>query len=83
MKLIGVVAALIASLAAMPAASAQYRSPKDLKGWKIGVTAPGSSTHMAVQNLLVKNGLKPDDIAAVGVGASAGAWPYSEPISRG
>jgi len=38
---------------------------------------------MAVQNLLVKNGLKPDDIAAVGVGASAGTWPFSEPISRG
>ncbi|HEX6003357.1 MAG TPA: ABC transporter substrate-binding protein [Burkholderiales bacterium] len=53
--------------------AARYQSPKDLKGWKIGVTAPGSSTHMAVQNLLVKNGLKPDDIAAVGVGASAGA----------
>ena len=28
---------------------------------------------MAVQNLLVKNGLEADDIAAIGVGASAGA----------
>lgn len=55
------------------AKAAQYTSPKDMKGWKVGVTAPGSSTHMAVQNLLVKNGLKPDDIAAIGVGASAGA----------
>jgi NitT/TauT family transport system substrate-binding protein len=53
--------------------AAHYKSPKDLKGWKIGVTAPGSSTHMAVQNLLVKNGLKPDDVAAIGVGAGAGA----------
>lgn len=53
--------------------AAQYKSPKDMKGWKIGVTAPGSSTHMAVSNLLVKNGLKPDDISAIGVGASAGA----------
>lgn len=52
---------------------AQYKSPKDLKGWKIGVTAPGSSTHMAVQNLVVKEGLKPDDFSAIGVGASAGA----------
>lgn len=60
-------------LAVRKSKAAQYRSPKDLKGWKIGVTAPGSSTHMAVQNLLVKNGLKPDDIAAIGVGASAGA----------
>jgi len=60
-------------LAVHKSKAAQYKSPRDLKGWKIGVTAPGSSTHMAVQNLLVKNGLKPDDIAAIGVGASAGA----------
>jgi len=40
---------------------------------KVGVTAPGSSTHMAVQNLAVKAGLKPDDFAAILVGASAGA----------
>jgi NitT/TauT family transport system substrate-binding protein len=60
-------------LAVHKSKAAQYKSPKDLKGWKIGVTAPGSSTHMAVQNLLVKNGLKPDDISAIGVGASAGA----------
>ena len=60
-------------LAVHKSKAAEYKSPKDLKGWKIGVTAPGSSTHMAVQNLIVKSGLKPDDIAAVGVGASAGA----------
>lgn len=60
-------------LAVHKSKAAQYKSPKDLKGWKIGVTAPGSSTHMAVQNLLVKNALKADDIAAIGVGASAGA----------
>jgi NitT/TauT family transport system substrate-binding protein len=54
------------------AKAAQYKSPRDLKGMKFGVTAPGSSTHMAIQNLLVKNGLKPDDVAAIGVGASAG-----------
>ena len=60
-------------LAVHKSKAAQYKSPKDLKGWKIGVTAPGSSTHMAVQNLLVKNGLEADDIAAIGVGASAGA----------
>lgn len=60
-------------LAVHKSRASQYKSPKDLKGWKIGVTAPGSSTHMAVQNLLVKSGLKADDIAAIGVGASAGA----------
>jgi NitT/TauT family transport system substrate-binding protein len=55
------------------ARATQYKSPQDLKGLKVGVTAPGSSTHMAVQNLAVKAGLKPDDFAAIGVGASAGA----------
>src|SRR5688572_1779009 len=53
--------------------AAEYKSAKDLKGMKVGVTAPGSSTHMAVQNLAVRAGLKPDDFAAIGVGASAGA----------
>jgi NitT/TauT family transport system substrate-binding protein len=55
------------------AKAAQYKSAADLKGMKVGVTAPGSSTHMAVQNLAVKAGLKPDDFAAILVGASAGA----------
>lgn len=35
----------------------QYKSPKDMKGWKIGVTAPGSSTNMMVSSLLAKDGL--------------------------
>jgi NitT/TauT family transport system substrate-binding protein len=55
------------------AKAAQFKSPADLKGLKVGVTAPGSSTHMAVQNLAVRAGLKPDDFAAIGVGASSGA----------
>jgi len=53
--------------------AAKYKSPRDLKGLKIGVTAPGSSTNMFVNNLLAKEGLKPNDVAIVGVGASAGA----------
>ena len=40
---------------------------------KIGVTAPGSSTNMFVNVLLAKDGLKPDDVAIIGVGATAGA----------
>ena len=53
--------------------AAKYKSPKDLKGLKIGVTAPGSSTNMFVNNLLAKDGLKPTDVSIVGVGAGAGA----------
>jgi len=55
------------------AKAAQYKSGKDLKGMKIGVTAPGSSTNMFVNVLLAKDGLKPDDVAIIGVGATAGA----------
>ena len=53
--------------------AAKYRGARDLKGLKIGVTAPGSSTHMFVNNLLAKDGLKPSDVVAVGVGVGAGA----------
>jgi len=58
----------------MPKAKAgSYKSPADLKGMKIGVTAPGSSTNMFVNILLAKAGLKPDAVAIIGVGATAGA----------
>jgi NitT/TauT family transport system substrate-binding protein len=53
--------------------AAAYKSPADLKGMKIGVTAPGSSTNMFVNVLLAKAGLKPDAVAIIGVGATAGA----------
>jgi NitT/TauT family transport system substrate-binding protein len=53
--------------------AARYKSGRDLKGLKIGVTAPGSSTNMFVNNLLAKDGLKPSDVSIVGVGAGAGA----------
>ncbi len=51
----------------------KYRSPADLKGMKIGVTAPGSSTNMFVNILLAKSGLKPDDVSIIGAGVTAGA----------
>jgi sulfonate transport system substrate-binding protein len=50
-----------------------YRSPKDLKGLKIGVSAPGSSTHMILNHLLSTEGLKPSDVSIIGVGLGAGA----------
>ena len=55
------------------AKAAAYKSPKDLKGMKIGVTAPGSSTNMFVNILLAKEGLKPDDVSIIGVGTGGGA----------
>ena len=40
----------------------------DLKGMKIGVTAPGSSTHFLLNALIGKDGLKPEDVSVIGVG---------------
>ena len=54
--------------------AAKYRGPQDLKGLKVGVTAPGSSTNMFVNNILAKGGLKPTDVSVVGVGTSSGAF---------
>jgi NitT/TauT family transport system substrate-binding protein len=60
-------------LAVLAAKSQRYQGPRDLKGMKVGITAPGSSTHLMVQHLLVKNGLRPDDASFIGVGATASA----------
>src|SRR5450432_4788216 len=54
------------------AKAASYKSPKDLKGMKIGVSAPGSSTNRMVLHLLAKDGLKAEDVSFIGVGTSAG-----------
>jgi NitT/TauT family transport system substrate-binding protein len=48
--------------------AAGYSWPKDLKGMRIGVSAPGSSTHMLVNHLLASVGLTPDDVSIIGVG---------------
>jgi NitT/TauT family transport system substrate-binding protein len=50
----------------------KYKSPKDLKGLKIGISAPGSSTNMVANYLLAQGGLKPSDVAFIGIGAGAG-----------
>jgi len=51
--------------------AAGYHSPKDLKGLKVGVSAPGSSTNMVINYLLAQGGLKPTDVAIIGVGQGA------------
>ena len=50
-----------------------YKTPADLKGKKIGVSAPGSSTNMVANLVLSRAGLKAEDVSFVGVGTSAGA----------
>lgn len=60
---------LVTSNKTMP----DFKSVADLKGKKIGVTAPGSSTNMMANFVLAKAGLKPSDVSFIGVGASNGA----------
>jgi NitT/TauT family transport system substrate-binding protein len=50
-----------------------YKSPADLKGMKIGVTAPGSSSSFFVLYLMAKAGLKATDASFVGVGGGPAA----------
>src|SRR6476619_2541571 len=50
-----------------------YNSHADLKGMKVGVTAPGSSTHFFVLYLMAKAGLSPTDATFVGVGGGPAA----------
>lgn len=50
-----------------------YESLADLRGKKIGVTAPGSSTNMMANLVLARAGLKAGDVSFIGVGNSAGA----------
>ncbi|MCA3237815.1 MAG: ABC transporter substrate-binding protein [Curvibacter sp.] len=52
---------------------ANYKTVADLKGKKIGVTAPGSSTNMMANLVLSRAGLKAGDVSFIGVGTSAGA----------
>lgn len=56
-----------------PKTMPNFKSVADLKGKKIGVTAPGSSTNVLANYVLAKAGLKPSDVSFVGVGASNGA----------
>ncbi len=56
-----------------PKTMAGYKTVADLKGKKIGVTAPGSSTNVLVNFILAKAGLKPGDVSIIGVGAAQGA----------
>jgi len=51
----------------------KVNSVADLKGLKIGVTAPGSSTHNVVNYALEKAGLSARDVSIIGVGASSTA----------
>ncbi|MCD6682066.1 MAG: ABC transporter substrate-binding protein [Burkholderiaceae bacterium] len=52
---------------------AKYSSPADMKGMKIGVSAPGSSTNMVANYFLSKHGMKASDVSYIGVGTGSAA----------
>ncbi len=50
-----------------------FKQVSDLRGKKIGVSAPGSSTNMVANLVLSRAGLKASDVSFIGVGTAAGA----------
>lgn len=56
-----------------PKTMPNFKTVADLKGKKIGITAPGSSTNIMANFVLAKAGLKSSDVSFIGVGASSGA----------
>jgi len=48
----------------------EIRTPKDLKGRPIGVTAPGSATELLTLFLLHKEGIKREEVKIIGVGTN-------------
>jgi NitT/TauT family transport system substrate-binding protein len=48
----------------------EIKSIADLKGRPVGVTSPGSQTHMILGYLLSKHGVKPEDVKIVGAGGN-------------
>src|SRR5207237_4191222 len=59
--------------------AAAYKTPRDLKGLKIGVTAPGSSTHFMALHMMIQSGLKPDDASFIGIGSGGTVLAAVEP----
>src|SRR5580765_570420 len=56
-----------------PKTMPNFKSAAELKGKKLGVTAPGSSTNVLANFVLAKVGLKPGDVSIIGVGTGSGA----------
>jgi len=61
-------------LAVSPRTNKNINSISDLKGAVVGVSAPGSSTHLFLNYLLAKEGMNPEtDVSVIGIGLSGTA----------
>ncbi len=56
-----------------PDLAKKYHGPLDLKGLKIGVTAPGSATENILRIVLQKSGLDLSDVSEIGIGSGGSA----------
>jgi NitT/TauT family transport system substrate-binding protein len=61
------------SMGISPKTMPNYKTVADLRGKKIGISAPGSSTNMVANLILSRAGLKASDVSFIGVGTAAGA----------
>ncbi len=50
-----------------------FKEVAQLKGRRIGVTAPGSSSHVIANYVLGKAGIKPNEVSVIGIGSGSGA----------
>src|SRR5258707_1700474 len=61
------------ALVVAPKHTGAVRTVKDLAGKKVGVSAPGSSTHFFLNYMLAKNGVDPNSVGIIGIGLEATA----------
>lgn len=60
-------------MAGRPDTTFDPAKPETIKGAKVGITAPGSSSDFFVRYYLQRNGLSPDDVSLIGVGSGSSA----------
>ncbi len=61
------------SMGVSPKTMPHYKTVADLKGKKIGISAPGSSTNMVANLILSRAGIQAGDVSFIGVGTAASA----------
>jgi NitT/TauT family transport system substrate-binding protein len=59
------------ALVVAPAARASIHSVSDLEGRRVGVSSPGSPTHLMVNYALVSNGVSPAQVSTISIAAGA------------
>lgn len=61
------------ALGVSPKSLPHYRTAADLRGKRIGISAPGSSTHMLARMILSRAGVFAGEVNFIGVGTGVGA----------